>query len=436
MGKRQIRTAPATVELPLGYEPRPYQREFYRRAVIERTPRICCIWHRRAGKDVTAWNSLICRAISDVGIYYYILPTYSQGRKILWDGITNEGKRMLEYIPQALTVRTLADEMKIELRNGSLIQILGSDMYDRLMGTNPKGVVFSEYALQHPLAWEYVRPILAANGGWAVFLTTPRGRNHAFDLYEMAEKTEGWWAQRLTVDDTHAISTDAIQGDRESGMPEELIQQEYYCSWDSGLVGSYYAKLLQSAQITRVPLDPAVGVETWWDLGIGDATAIWFSQRVGQEIHLIDYYEASGEGLPHYARVLQEKGYVYSGHHVPHDAQARELGTGKSRVEIAAALGMRFEIVPSISLEDGIEAVRVILPRCWFDAEKCKRGLQALREYHAEYNDLRRIKGSKPVHDWSSHAADSFRYLAVGWRSEARRPFQRPPVRGGSWMSV
>ena len=398
------------------------------------------IWHRRAGKDVCAWNSTICHAMRELGTYYYILPTYSQARKIVWEGMTSDGIRMRDFIPRELITRAVEDDMRVELVNGSAIQLVGSDQYDRLVGTNPRGVVFSEYALQHPLAWEYVRPILSENGGWAVFLTTPRGRNHAWELSDLARRTEGWWSTTLTVEDTHAISLDAIQADRLSGMPEPLIKQEYYCSFDAGLVGSYYGELVAEAEhsgrVSRVPVQPSIGVETWWDLGIGDATAIWFTQRAGAEIHVVDYLESRGEGLPWYARQLQERGYVYASHHAPHDIKVRELGTGKSRLDTAASLGIRFELVPSLPVADGIDAARGIIPICWFDAERCAQGLRALRDYHAEYYDQRRVLGHKPVHDWSSHAADAFRYLAVGWKSAQRTPIpSRRPARG-TWMSA
>jgi len=379
--------------------------------------RAVAIWHRRAGKDKTLVNLIAKKMLERVGTYYYLFPTYSQGKKIIWNGMDRDGFKFINHIPLELRKRTDNTEMVIELINGSIFQVIGTDKIDSIVGTNPIGCVFSEYSLQNPKAWDFLRPILAENGGWAVFNYTPRGKNHGFKLYEMAKNNTNWYTELLTVDDTMAISKDTIDAEIESGMDEDLVQQEFYCSFNAAIQGSYYSKQFKKAEdenrITNVPYDPSIPVHTFWDLGVGDATAIWFAQLVNKEVRLIDYYEASGEGLPYYAKILQERGYVYGSHNAPHDIAVRELGSGKSRIETAKELGIHFQIVKNIPLDDGINAVRIVFSRCWFDATKCEQGTNALINYHKEYDEDRKEYKNAPYHDWSSHASDAFRMLAV-----------------------
>lgn len=385
------------------------------RALESGTKRGVAVWHRRGGKDSLGIHWTSVAALDRVGVYWHMLPTQAQGRKVVWDGITKDGRKVLDAWPDELITHRRNDEMKLELVNGSMWQVVGSDNYNSLVGSNPVGVVFSEYSIADPAAWDFIRPILAENGGWAIFLYTPRGRNHGWELYDMAKRTEGWASSLLTAEDTGAIPLEVIQQEREAGMSEEMIRQEFYCSFEAPLFGAYYAKEMQEAEprISGVPYDKAVPVETWWDLGIGDETAIWFAQRVGKEIHLIDYHEASGESLAYYARVLQEKGYVYSDHCLPHDVEARELGTGKSRRDVLEALNIKAQVIRRHSVEDRIEAVRSMLGKCWFDAGKCARGIEALRQYRREYDDKRKTFKARPVHDWASHGADAFGYGAM-----------------------
>jgi len=402
--------------LPNEWEPRPYQMGAWC-ALEEGCKRAVEVWHRRAGKDSLGLHWTTCAAMERVGVYWHMLPTLSQGRKVVWDGITKEGRRVIDAWPAELIAKQRNDEMKLELVNGSIWQVVGSDNYNSLVGANPIGVVFSEYSLADPAAWDFIRPILAENGGWAVFLYTPRGRNHGWELYNMARCTEGWHAELLTVDDTGAISEDVVNAERAAGMAEEMIQQEFYCSFEAPMFGAYYAAEMMKAEeegrISGVAHDPAIKVETWWDLGIGDSTAIWFAQRVGKEVHLIDYYEASGEGLAHYAGILQSRGYVYGDHWLPHDAKARELGTGKTREETLRSLGLKGQIVKDHRVEDRIEATRNMLSRCWFDANRCARGIEALRQYRKEYDEKNKTFRTRPVHDWASHGADAFGYGAM-----------------------
>jgi hypothetical protein len=214
-------------------------------------------------------------------------------------------------------------------------------------------------------------------------------------------------------------------------MSEDQYAQEFECSWNANVPGAIYGKELEEAtvsgRVTNVPYDPSKKVDTWWDLGVGDSTAIWFTQSVGRAVHVIDFYENRNQGLPHYCQILNQRNYLYGTHNAPHDIEVRELGSGKSRRETAWDLGLNFRVVPKLPLEDGIHAAQMILPRCWFDREKCKQGLEALRQYHRSYNDRTRSFRANPVHDWSSHAADAWRYFAVGLRETGDR--MRPPQR-------
>ncbi len=408
------------ITLPHNYQPRNYQIPLLK-ALDKGIKRALCVWHRRAGKDKTLINLMAKKMIEKVGTYYYFFPTYNQGKKILWNGIDKDGFKFLDHIPKEIRKRTDNTEMLIELKNGSIFQIVGTDNVDSIVGTNPCGCIFSEYALQNPIAWGYIRPILAENGGWAVFNYTSRGKNHGYDLYKYAKDREDWFVQILKADETEVFTELQLKEEREQYIAEDgddlRFQQEYMCSFEGAVQGSYYGKILQlleiKKQFTTVNYDPNLPVTTVWDLGVGDATSIWFLQTVGNEIRLIDYLEAEGEGLGYYYQELQNKGYTYKEHYAPHDIQVRELGSGQSRLETARKLGINFKVVPNISIDDGIQAVRKILPTCWFDETKCERGISALYNYHKEYDEKRKIYKNRPDHDWSSHGSDSFRYLAV-----------------------
>jgi len=415
----------ADFTLPYGYDPRFYQEKVLT-SLDDGYKNICWVVHRRGGKDTTMWNYMIKRAYLEPGTYYYFLPTFAQAKRVIWDGITNDGKRMLDYIPKSIVIGNPNNtEMKIwieGIRGQSLIQLIGADSFDSVMGTNPRGVVFSEWSLMDPMAYEFVKPILAANGGWCAFIYTPRGKNHGWDLAEIARRNpDTWFFEILTVDDTRVLSKDQIENERKNGMPEDLIQQEFYCNFNRGQEGSYYGRqideLRKKCQICHVSYEPSVPVRTYFDLGIGDSTAIWFAQFVGKEIHLINYYENSGEGLAHYVRILddyrRETGCVYDLNVAPHDIQARELSTGMTRLETARRLGLNFRVAPKLSLESGIEAVRMILGRCWFDEKRCEHGLKCLENYRKEYNEKFRVYSDRPKHDYASHGADAFRMLGI-----------------------
>lgn len=433
--------------LPNCWQPRRYQRSLW--GYLERGgKRAVAVWHRRAGKDEVCLHWAACSAMQRVGNYWHMLPEASQARKAIWDAVNpHTGRRRIdEAFPPSVRTGLRDDDMRIRLISGSTWQIVGSDNFNSLVGAPPTGLVFSEYALTSPAAWDYLRPILAENGGWCIFMTTPRGRNHAWSLYELARAQPDWFAELLTVEQTGAIAPDIIAEERASGMAEDMVAQEYYCSFDAALPGAYYGNLLRTAEtegrIGRVPWAPDAAVHTAWDLGIGDSTAIWFCQQVGQETRLVDYHENFGVGLDHYAKTLREKPYVYGEHILPHDAQVADLSTGRSRLQTLAMLGIHGRVLPrEPSIEDGINAVRNLLPRCWFDTDKCARGLDALRQYRCDYDAERKIHSARPRHDWTSHAADAFRYLARGL-PDGRAPQpkrDRYAARAGgegTWMSA
>jgi len=407
------------ITLPYHFEPRSYQLPVLQ-AFDNGYNRIIQLWHRRSGKDKVDINITAREMQKKLGIYYYFYPTYTQGKKALWDGIGKDGFKYIEHFPKELLDGKPNDtEMKIKYKNGSIFQVIGTDDVDKIVGTNPRGCVFSEYSLQHPKAWQFIRPILAENKGWAIFNYTPRGKNHGYELFEMAKDNPKWFVNKLTINDTKVLSDMDIEEERKSGMTEDLISQEYYCSFTSSIIGAYYWKEYDEAEksnrFTNVPYEINSPVYTIWDLGIGDAMAIGFYQVVGQEVHKIDYYEKSNEGFPHFVKMLQDKEYVYGRHFMPHDVKARELGTGKTRLETAQALlgEDMVSVVPLLSVQDGIDAGRALFKRLWVDKTKCREWLNLIPQYTKEYDEDKKIFKDRPLHDWTSHGADEFRYAAI-----------------------
>jgi phage terminase large subunit len=319
-------------------------------------------------------------------------------------------------------------EMKITLVNGSQLYFLGSDNYDSLRGSNPKGIIFSEYAYQHPNTYPTLRPILVANDGWAVFISTPFGENHFYKLYEVAQHSSDWFCDIKTVNDTDVVTPEQIQKEEEEGlMSRDMIDQEYFCSFATGALGSYYAKYLNNMelnnQICNVPWEPAFPVYTAWDLGVRDSTIIIFFQLIGKAVHIIDVYANDSKGLEHYVSVVLSKNFQYSKHFAPHDIMVKEFGSGMTRLDKAKSLGLRFEIktdrnlrtsaVPNVSIMDGIEAVRSTLPRIWIDRTNCKDLISAIRDYRREYDTKNKVYKSHPLHDANSHYADALRYMCL-----------------------
>ena len=387
------------------------------------------------GKDHTAINWTAVASQLRVGLYIHVFPYANQGRRVIWNGIDRNGKKFLSAFPEDLIASRSDLEMRLILKNGSIYQILGADDPDKLVGINCIGAVFSEYALMDPKAFDLVRPILNENGGWAIFPSTPRGKNHFYNLIYGKDGSPGaiknpkWYVSIETITTTGAVDPSIVEEDRKMGVEETLIQQEYFCSFDAALQGSYYEKgmsmIVEMKRIGDVPHDPALEVHTAWDLGINDAMSIWCFQLNRGEPQMIRYIEGTGEGLAFYIKLLRDlanKGdWIYGTHFAPHDIASTDLITGKTRLVSARELGIRFTQVPKADVEDGIEAVRQLLPRCRFDEKNCYRGIEALKSYRKQWDDKLRVYRSKPLHDWASHPADAFRTMAMGLRASGPR---------------
>jgi len=411
----------------INYQPRPWFRSFH-----DRKQRFAClVCHRRAGKTVACVHELqraALRSNLERARFAYIGPTYTQTKAVAWDYLLEAASPIM-----AFGAKANSSELRVDYPNGSQVRLFGADNYETLRGLRFDGVVLDEYANFDPRAWpEVISPTLADRRGFAVFIGTPKGHNQFFDIWSQAQNKADWFTLMLKASDTvpqndrlsedeaaarGLLTSSELKRERENKSDEQYAQ-EYEVSFEAAIVGAYYGKQMARAQeekrVTGVPYEASALVWTAWDLGIGDSTAIWFAQRVGQEIHLIDYYESSGQDLAHYVGMLKDKPYAYAGHIVPHDAQARELGTGKSRLEVLESLGLRnVRVAARHSVEDGINAARVLLPKCWFDIVKCARGIEALTLYRADWNEKLGTIMSRPVHDWTSHASDAFRYLAM-----------------------
>lgn len=412
---------------PYNFVPRPYQLEVFKEFFGTKTKRFIEIQHRRAGKDKNWLNMIIAASQIRVGTYIHMLPTLAQARKVVWNGIDKEGKRFFDHIPPHLIEGTPnSTEMFVKFKNGSVVMLGGSDNYNAYMGTNPIHITFSEYSLQNPYAWDYLRPILTENGGSASFLYTPRGNNHGWNIYNANIDNDKWFVRKLTVDDTHdnegnrIITDEMIEEERRSGMSENMIQQEFYCSFEAAREGAVFALQLKSAEddkrICKIPIDKSILVDTYWDIGKNDSTAIWFVQYQNNEFRLINYYECRGQEIPHYINYLNDfrdrHNIVYGRHYGPHDIEHERVHC-KSFKSIARDLGVIFIMVPRVSKKSiGIEALRSVFSRFYIDRQRCEHGLACLREYHFEQVEKKGIFSSEPVHNWASHGCDALMQLA------------------------
>ena len=412
----------AKTEIVIPYKPRDLQLEIHNN--LKRFNVLVC--HRRFGKTVLCINEQIKRAAmcrKDRPRFAYIAPLFRQAKQVAWD--------YLKHYSQPLpgTVANEA-ELRVDLPNGARVQLFGADNPDALRGIYLDGVVLDEYGQMRPQLWtEVIRPALTDREGYAIFIGTPKGRNAFHDLYQSALANPAWFAALYRASETRVLPGYELEAARQD-MSEDEYAQEFECSFEAAIVGAYYGKLINQAdadgRIGNVPWDPAVLVHTAWDLGIGDSTAIWFIQQVGREVRWIDYHEASGEALSYYARVLKDKPYVYGEHLLPHDGGARELGTGKTRQETLASLGIDTRVIALKAVDDGINAVRNLIPMSWFDRTKCERGLEALRNYRRDWNDQMGTFKPTPRHDWASHGADAARIGAAGLPDLTTAPFFAP----------
>lgn len=431
------------IRVQIPYKPRPLQREVGRLIRTHRFGVLVC--HRRFGKTVLGVNvnqqtATMCQ--KERPRCAYIGPTYRQAKATAWDYMQFYGRP----IPG---VAFNQSELRVDYPNGGQSRIFGADNPDNLRGIYLDKAVLDEYGM-HPAKTfsEVIGPTLVDRGGGALFLGTPNGKNQFYDIAQHAKAREAagdpdWFFREYKASQTGLLDPEYLTSAR-SVMTEDEYAQEFECSFEAAVKGAIFSKELEQARaagrVTNVPYDPILPVDTDWDLGVGDSTAIWFSQSLrGGEVRVIDFYEASGEGLPHYAQVLRDKGYLYGQHWAPHDIQVKELGSGRSRLETAASLGIKFQIAPNIGIEDGIHAARMLFPRCWFDAVKTKPGMEALQHYRRDYNTRINEFKAEPVHDWASHAADAFRYLAVRHQPPKAKKADTGMPKGlagqaGSWM--
>ena len=423
---------------------RDYQQRIWDKLIKDNIKRSFILMHRRAGKDVFCLQYLIQEAIDVPGNYWYILPQQNQVRRAIWEGITRDGVKYLSFIPEQVIEKISDMEMKVYLKNGSIISFIGGDRYDSLVGAGIRGAVISEYALQRPNLYDLaIEPMLRETKGWVLFNTTPRGNNHAKEMYEFLTKemNEGRSAFtcKLTVDDTGGIVTaEDIEEERRRGKPEELIQQEYYCSFAGALQGAYYADMLNNCPLGDYPYDERYPVHTMWDLGVSDTMAIWFVQFCDGTIRVIDYYENHTYGLGHYANLVLDKKYRYAGHHLPHDGTHRQLTIDEKAQSIQnqlMRLGLEnIDIIPrTTDVYADIQAVRGILPLCRFD-NKTKLGYGCLRDYRREFDEKNRCFKETPLHDYTSHGADAFRILPYIYNKATKKVNYKARVAyGGGW---
>ncbi len=424
------------ITLPHMFKPRPYQLPVLA-ALDQGKKRIVACLHRGGGKDLMALNWMIKTALQKPAVYLHCFPNFSQGKKAIWNSVhnTDEGEPMgyLDHIPPELIKSKDSSEMRITFINGSVYCIMGMDgkNANRARGMNPSCVIMSEYAFMDASAWYTIEPRVSQNHGTAIFLSTPNGQNHFYDMYNYSITDEGrkngWWGTRITLEDTQALPESHIHELRSQGYPEDFIQQEYYCSFNRGAQGSYYGKQIQDARdsdrITSIGIDKAIPCFTAWDIGIGDSSALWIGQQLSNgKINFLDYYENHGVGLEHYINYLDKfraaNDIVWNTHYVPHDMRNKEFSSGVSRLEIAEKLG--YKMTPVIKdgapygFEAGVQCVRSTLPNCVFDKEKCKFGIKCIDLYRKKYNESLKVYFDEPCHDQYSHGADAFRMACVG----------------------
>lgn len=397
-------------EIVIQYKPRSQQQQIH--DLIDEHRFNVVVAHRRFGKTVSAINQLIKSAMTnekESPRYGYIAPTYGQAKRVAWD-------YLVKFV-QPLGGTANISELRVDFF-GRRIQLYGSENPDSFRGQYFDGVILDEYGDQNPVIWtDVVRPALSDRLGWALFIGTPKGHNHFREQRDRAEKESNWGLLEFKASETGIVAPSELAAAK-AEMGEDKYRQEFECSFDAAVEGSYYGQLINDLEeknhIQEIERDDICRTFTAWDLGMGDSTSIWVAQLAGQEIRLIDYYENHGVGLDNYVKWLRDNDYTKAEHILPHDVQVRELGTGKSRMEVLQDAGLEITVAPRMAVDDGIQAVRRILPRCWFNVPKVNIGLNCLKNYRRAYDEKRKIFYERPLHDWSSHGSDAFRYLAIG----------------------
>lgn len=441
-----------TIRLPNNWQPRGYQLEAWN--YLEKGGRHAeLIWCRRAGKDEISLHRTAVAAFERIGAYWHMLPMAAQARKAIWNAVNPRTgkKRIDEAFPEELRRKKNDQEMYIEFINGSTWQVLGSDNYNAMVGAPPVGIVYSEWALSNPASKAYLRPILAENNGWQIFITTPRGKNHAYTTFQGAKEDPESFAQLITAEQTGQYDAEKLiklraEYVRDFGevMGNALFDQEFMCSFESPILGAVYAKELREAttdRIRSVPYDPSKPVHIFWDLGRADKTAIWFAQLAPFEYRIIDYMEGTQKHIGEYIIELQQKKYVYGDCWLPHDANNELLAAERTVAQQLRQAGFKTRTVPKTSIDTRIEAARLLFPLIYFDEKRCETGLDALRNYRYAVDDETKHFSKEPLHDWSSHASDAFGYMAIALREAKQKSIEKPTKKpfviqrgGGSWM--
>ena len=415
------------IEIP--YKPREHQLKVHE--LLDGKRFAVVVAHRRFGKTVAALNHLIREAVlneKETPRYAYIAPTYGQAKRVAWD-------YLVKYTTPLGGTNNIS-ELRVDFW-GRRIQLYGSDNPDSLRGQFFDGVIIDEVGDQNPKIWtDIIRPALTDRKGWCLFIGTPKGHNHFKELRDRAGKEEGWGLLEFKASETGVVDETELKAAKNE-MGEDKYRQEFECSFDAAVEGSYYGQMLNELEekkhMQEIPREELSRTFTAWDLGMGDSTSIWVAQLVGTEVRLIDYYENHGVGLDHYVKWIKDNDYSKAEHILPHDVRVRELGTGKSRLEMLEDSGLEVKIAPRMGLDDGIQAVRRLLPRCWFNVPKVQNGLNCLRNYRRDYDEKRKIFFERPLHDWSSHGSDSFRYLALGL-DEGHSTWSKPINQTPKWI--
>ena len=415
------------IEIP--YKPREHQLKVHE--LLDGKRFAVVVAHRRFGKTVAALNHLIREAVlneKETPRYAYIAPTYGQAKRVAWD-------YLVKYTTPLGGTNNIS-ELRVDFW-GRRIQLYGSDNPDSLRGQFFDGVIIDEVGDQNPKIWtDIVRPALTDRKGWCLFIGTPKGHNHFKELRDRAEKEEGWGLLEFKASETGVVDETELKAAKNE-MGEDKYRQEFECSFDAAVEGSYYGQMLNELEeknhMQEIPREEISRTFTAWDLGMGDSTSIWVAQLVGSEVRLLDYYENHGVGLDHYVKWIKDNDYLKAEHILPHDVRVRELGTGKSRLEMLEEAGLEVKIAPRMGLDDGIQAVRRLLPRCWFNVPQVQNGLNCLRNYRRDYDEKRKIFFERPLHDWSSHGSDSFRYLALGL-DEGHSTWSKPINSAPKWI--
>jgi phage terminase large subunit len=425
-------------KLVVDFEARWYQQAFHH-ALVKRThDRLIAIWHRRAGKDEIVLKAMRELAWNDPGTYWHCFPEQKQARKAIWNGVNGHTgqRRIFEAFPQGIIRRMQDNDMFLELTNGATFQLIGSDRFDSTVGSGPKGIAYSEWALSNPAAWAYHSPMIRESKGFAAFITTPRGNNHAKTMYDRAVGHPDWFSELLTVDDTRTLSAAVLaealaeyQDLHGIDLGLAIFEQEYLCSFAGAMVGAYYgaemAKAERQGRICRVPIDENYPVHSVWDLGKAINNPIWFFQVVGDELHVVDFYIPESEDLDDWCAELDRRGY-HGNDYVPHDILTTEWGQKKTRIERLRQAGRKPVRIPKVSVADGLQAARTAINAAVFDAENCEMGIDGLKSYRREYDTELKTFRQNPVKDWAEHIGSAFRYLGLCWKAAPSEPEEKP----------